>query len=124
MGKPRAAQPFGDPTAQTLQNRRMFAHLPVCLQQRVTQSLTYAKVSLGTRSGVVAHALDEVGALGHRDGSTGVQEVEDVGALESVVVSGKRQVQPIESLAFILVGVEEREEHLRTGGLEGVGTHL
>src|SRR4051794_20328343 len=107
-----------------LQDRRLLAHGPLRLQQRVAQSGPHLQVSRRAQPGVVAHPLDEGGPLGDRDGPPRVEQVEDVRALEGVVVGGQRQLQPQQPLALLLVRVEQPEQHGRIRLVQGVAAHL
>src|SRR6266850_1020213 len=68
----------------------------------------------------LAHTQDVALPLGDADGPARIQQVEDVRALEAVVVGGQRQLLPDQRAALLLVLVEEQEEQLRIGGMEAV----
>src|ERR1700694_2722399 len=68
----------------------------------------------------LAHAQDVALPLGHADGAARVEQVEDVRALQAVVVGGQRQLLLDQRAALLLVLIEETEEAVRVAGVEAI----
>src|SRR5207245_5013517 len=67
-----------------------------------------------------SHPQDVALPLGHADGAARVEQVEDVRALQAIIVGRQRQLEAQQPVAFLLVALEELEEQLRVRGLEAV----
>src|SRR5690606_28041785 len=113
------------PTSRS-RSRRIPALLlrPGRREEREAQRLPAGEILGGAGAREVAHPQDEALALGHADRSARVERVEGVRTLEGEVVRRQRKLRLGQALALGLVGLEEAEERLGIGGLEGVGGHL
>src|SRR5882762_9211294 len=68
----------------------------------------------------LAHAQDITLPLGHADGAARVEQVEDVRALQAVVVGGQGELLLDQGAALLLVLFEEAEQAVRVAGVEAV----
>src|SRR5580704_11945456 len=64
----------------------------------------------------LADAPDHAHPLGDANGPSGIQQIEDVRALENLVIGGKHRVRHLQqSLALFFVQVEKLPEHADVG---------